>query len=135
MPVGISRQAATAMATPTGPFTKNTSRQPSPPRSSVTSQPPSTNPSPPPSPSAIPNTPNALDRAASGNSVWIVASTCGDISAAVAPCTRRAATSSPAECAQPHHSDAAVKPSRPSRNIRLRPWISPSRPPVITRLA
>jgi hypothetical protein len=64
-----------------------------------------------------------------------VASTCGIISAAAAPCTARAVTSSAPERARPHHSDAAVNPSNPSRNTGFDPRMSPSRPPVTISVA
>ena len=53
----------------------------------------------------------------------------GDTIAAPNPCTARAAMSTPVEPARPQTSEAIEKTTRPIRNIRLRPRMSPARPP------
>ena len=60
---------------------------------------------------------------------------CGIIAAAPAPWTSRAAIRNANVGASPQASEAAVKASTPMRNIRRRPKMSPSRAPVISRVA
>ncbi len=55
--------------------------------------------------------------------------------APIAPCTTRQAISMPGLCATPHSADMMVNPVTPIRNSRLRPKVSPSRPPVISTSA
>jgi hypothetical protein len=83
----------------------------------------------------MPYTAKARARSAAGNSVWMKERTWGTISAAMAPCRTREPTSIPPLWAVPVSTDATVKPARPARNTRLRPWLSPSRPPVISSSA
>ena len=132
---GISHAAANAMPTPIGTLTQKMLRQPRPARFSVTSQPPSMKPTAAPRPIATAKMAKARARAPSGNSVWMEASTCGTIIAAAPPCAARAKISIAADPDSPHHSEASVKPSTPAMNTRLRPTMSPSRPPVITSAA
>lgn len=63
------------------------------------------------------------------------ASTWGTMIAAVRPWSARATTSNSVLGAAAHIADARTKPLTPRRNIRLRPKMSPSRPPVISRTA
>ena len=79
----------------------------------------------------IPKPASALIRSRGGKMTWITASTCGTMIAPIAPCTTRQAMSMPGLCAAPHSADMIVKPVTPIRNSRLRPNMSPSRPPVI----
>ncbi len=60
----------------------------------------------------------------------MIARICGSMSPAVQPCSTRAPTSVSAVGASAHSAEAAVKPAVPARNIRRRPRMSPSRPPV-----
>ena len=53
----------------------------------------------------------------------------GDTIAAPNPCTARAAMSTPVEPERPQTREAIEKISTPTRNIRLRPRMSPARPP------
>ncbi len=84
-----------------------------------------------PSPMTAPNMPKTLPRSCAGKVTWMIARTCGTISAAIAPWRTRAAISIPGSAAMPHSAEATVNPPMPSRKSRRRPWMSPSRPPVI----
>ncbi len=84
-----------------------------------------------PSPTTAPNSPNTLPRSCAGKVACTIDSTCGTISAAIAPCRMREATSISGFAANPHSAEAIVKPPMPMRNSFLRPWMSPRRPPVI----
>src|SRR5919204_445134 len=66
---------------------------------------------------------------------WMIDSTCGVISAAVAPWQARATISAAGVGASPPASEDSVKPARPSTNARRRPRTSPSRAPVTTNVA
>ncbi len=55
--------------------------------------------------------------------------------APIAPWATRQAISMPGVCAAPHSADIRVNPVMPIRNSRLRPNVSPSRPPVISTSA
>jgi len=72
----------------------------------------------------------ALVRCALLNTTWMMPRTCGNIRPEHMPCTTRATIRVTALGAAPHTAEAAVKPSMPHRNMRLRPYVSPSRPPV-----
>ena len=58
-----------------------------------------------------------------------LAGSIGVLIAAPKPCTARAATSTVVDPARPQTSEAIVKIVTPMRNIRLRPRMSPARPP------
>ncbi len=75
-----------------------------------------------------PQVPIATCRRAAGNSGSTRASELGTTSAAKAPCSARAAVSTPASGAAPHSALNAAKPPSPARNSRLRPYRSASRP-------
>ncbi len=77
----------------------------------------------------------ARARSPAGKVTRMIASTCGFISAAVSPCSTRAAISTAGLVARPQSAEAAVKPAMPAMNKRLRPYRSPSRPPVTSRIA
>ena len=83
----------------------------------------------------MPKIANAVLRRESGNRVWMVASTCGTISAAVPPWARRAIMSSTPVFERPHHREATAKLMTPVMNRLRRPKMSPRRPPVITMVA
>jgi len=59
----------------------------------------------------------------------------GAISAAPTPWTTRAATSTDASGAAAHATEVMTKTAIPMVNIRRRPNMSPSRPPVTSRTA
>jgi len=62
-------------------------------------------------------------------------SACGTMTAANAPCSTREATSAVGDWAKPQSAEAMVNPVIPIVYIRLRPYRSPRRPPVIRRTA
>ncbi len=66
---------------------------------------------------------------------WMVASTCGSIAAAEAPCATRAATRLQAPGASPQASEVSPNAAMPPRNSRRRPNRSPSRPPSTSSTA
>ena len=83
-------------------------------------------------PTTAPKAPNAALRSRGGKDTWITDRTCGYINAAMRPWITRAVTKNPPEVEKPHRADAAVKPATPIMNSRLRPKMSPSRPPVMS---
>ncbi len=74
--------------------------------------------------------PSALDISGPENIALIRPMVWGMITAAAAPCTTRNAIRSPAVGAAAQAADATMKPKTPITNSRLRPAMSPSRPPV-----
>ena len=56
--------------------------------------------------------------------------TCGSMTAPTAPWSAREPMRNSADGAAAHSTEAIVKPPAPIRSIRLRPNMSPSRPPV-----
>ena len=64
-----------------------------------------------------------------GNVVAISASAVGEAIAAPTPCSSRAMTNVTSSHASPHRIDAMVNIATPAMNVRLRPIVSPSRPP------
>ena len=62
-------------------------------------------------------------------------SICGTIIAANPPWTTRATSRTPMVGARQASNEPTVKPTTPMTNIRLRPTMSPSRPPVIISTA
>lgn len=57
------------------------------------------------------------------------------MSAAAAPCTALATINAAVDGASAHACEARVKAAMPARKIRRRPTMSPSRPPVISKMA
>ncbi|GAA4105926.1 hypothetical protein GCM10022214_86520 [Actinomadura miaoliensis] len=110
-------------------------RQPVPNRSAPVSQPASTGPPTDDSPMTGPKAANAVPTSFGGNIRLIMPRPCGSISAPNRPWATREPTSMPGDWASPHSSEAAVKPAAPTRNMRRRPYRSPSRPPVIRPIA
>ena len=102
---------------------------------SSVSQPPSSGPS----ASAIADTPAqvpiALPRSSGGNALEMIERVPGIMNAAPTPCTAREATSQPSLGAKPIVADASENTTTPNRNIRRRPKMSPSRPPVTSSTA
>ena len=99
------------------------------------STPPSTSPSAEAKPRIAPYMPNAFPRSSCEKMARNVASTCGIIAAAAAPCTTRAAISSAGVCASPAARLATPNPAMPARNTRLRPNRSPKLPAMISTAA
>ncbi len=66
---------------------------------------------------------------------WIRLSTCGIITAAPTPWTKRSATRAPADGARPQPSEANVNSAAPARNTLRWPRMSPSRAPVTSSTA
>jgi hypothetical protein len=64
-----------------------------------------------------------------GNVVATSASAVGDAMAEPTPCARRAITKVVSSHASPHRIDAMANSATPAMNVRLRPMVSPSRPP------
>jgi hypothetical protein len=92
--------------------------------------PPNRTPAAAPLPPIAPQIPSALFRSAPSSKVVVmIDSVDGETIAAPSPCTARAATSTPVDAESPHTRDAIEKSVRPARNIRLRPRMSPARPP------
>ena len=105
-------------------------RQPMPNASLLTSHPPRTGPITADIPETAPITPSMAARSRGVYSAWSEDSTCGTIIAANPPCTARATSSTPMDGATQASAEPAVNPTTPVTNIRLRPRMSPSRPPV-----
>ncbi len=133
--LGSQRAASTTAARPIGTLMKKMVRQPQPKRFASSSTPPSTWPATAPRPMVAPKADIALARSSTGNIVLIRARTCGTISAAVAPCRMRKATSAQPFGAMPHSSEATANRAMPRTNRRRWPYRSPRRPPVIRPLA
>ncbi len=99
------------------------------------SAPPRRRPNAPPVPAIAPKTPNAFPRSAGSVNVVVSSeSAAGASIAAKTPCSARADTSIPNDCAEPPSADALAKPSRPAMNVHLRPKRSEMRPPSSSRL-
>ena len=108
-----------------GTLTRNASRH----ETSV-SAPPTTRPITDPTPVIAANTAVAALRAGPlGKVVAISANAVGEAIAAPTPCSRRAMTSVASSQAMPHNTDAIVNSVTPTMKVRLRPMVSPSRPP------
>ena len=117
------------MTRPIGTFTRKASRQ-----DTSTSAPPTTRPITEPTPVIAANTAVAALRAGPfGNVVATSARPVGEAIAAPTPCSRRRDTSVVSSQAMPHSTDAMVNSATPTMNVRLRPMVSPSRPPSSIR--
>ena len=68
-----------------------------------------------------------------GKVVAISARPVGDAIAAPTPCSSRAMTSVVSSHATPHRIEAMVNSATPTMKVRLRPMVSPSRPPSSIR--
>jgi hypothetical protein len=68
-----------------------------------------------------------------GNIVTIIPRITAELIAPPMPWTKRAAISTPCDCASPQASEAKVKTAIPAMNSRLRPSRSPSRPASSSR--
>ncbi len=127
--------AAVSAAMPMGRLTRKIRRQRSVSVWLPISRPPTSGPAMVASPITAPKLPKAAARSRGGKATWITESTCGYISAAISPCTTREITSMSALRAKPHAAEASTNPAIPVMNRRLRPKMSPSRPPVISTTA
>ncbi|MDF9872524.1 hypothetical protein OKW18_004662 [Streptomyces pratensis] len=132
---GTERTARTSPTTATGTFTRNTDRQPAlSPRTedsgaAETRTPPRICPATMESPAVAPY--RLMARALRGPAVdaWMVASTCGSMSAAAAPWATRAPTRVQASGASPQAREVRPKAAMPTRKSLRRPAMSPRRPP------
>ncbi len=121
-----TRGESASTSAPTGTLTKKIHSQPR----YLTRMPPKRTPAAAPLPPIAPQMPSALFRSGpSSNVVVMIESVAGDTIAAPKPCTARAAMSTPVVLARPQASEAIEKIATPMRNIRLRPRMSPARPP------
>ena len=127
--------AATSAAAPTTRLMANRLRHCMPNRFASTSAPPTIGPATIASPAMVAYSPTTLPISSRVNVTWMIASTCGTMAAARAPCSTRAPMSISGLHAIAHSAEAAMKPPTPIRNIRLRPTMSPSRPPVMSSTA
>ena len=115
------------MPSATGRLMKNTPRQVQP----LTSSPPMTGPLAAPIPPTEPHRPRARDRPARvGNAAWSSTSEDGTSAAAPAPCTNRAAISTPIDGASPQAAEASANSAVPPANTGRPPRRSASAPPV-----
>ncbi len=110
-------------------------RQPDPNRSAWMSSPATTGPSTADRPISGPKTPHAFLVSAGPNRSRVSPKPCGSITAPHAPCTIRAVISVEGDCAAAHTIEVRVKPPIPASSTRLRPYMSPSRPPVSSATA
>ena len=117
--------------TATGRLRKKIARQ----ETSSVSQPPSSGPA----ASAIADTPAhvpiALPRSSGGNALEMIERVPGIMNAAPTPWSARDATSQPSDGAKPIVAEASENTTTPPRNMRRRPKMSPSRPPVTSSTA
>ncbi len=106
-------------------MTKNASRQ-----DTSVNAPPTTRPITDPIAVIAPNTAVAVLRAGPrANVVAISANPVGEAMAEPTPCSSRAITSVGASQATPHSTEAMVNSETPTMKVRLRPMVSPRRPP------
>ena len=121
-----TRQPASAVAAPTGRFTKKIQCQ----LAYCTSSPPRIRPADAPTAPVNANAPIALPcSAGESKSLTIIPRVTADAMAAPPPCTNLAAISIQGATARPQASEARTNTAIPARNSRLRPSRSPSRPP------
>ena len=109
---------------------RNIGRQPRPNRFASISTPASSGPPTADSPRIGPNALNALPMCSRGKTEPRIPNPWGMSSAPNAPWTSRATMIEAGSQARPQASEAAVNPAMPIRNVRRRPYLSPSRPPV-----
>jgi hypothetical protein len=115
-----------------GTFTRKIGRHSRPNRSALMSRPPTSGPVIVASPMVAPNRPKAVPRSRGGKVTWITERVWGNMTAPIRPWRTREPISISGLCARPHRAEARVKPAMPIMNRRLRPKMSPSRPPVIS---
>src|SRR3981081_4910203 len=88
-----------------------------------------------PNPIIAPYKLNATRLAEPRKLTWMNERACGNMTAAEAPCRRRHMISIHDVDAQPHIAEVKVKAVIPAINVRLRPKMSPRRPPVTRQTA
>jgi hypothetical protein len=111
---------------PTGTLTSRVQRH----DHASTSTPPTNPPAaPPPAPTAVQVAMARARAAPSGTADVTIVSVEGASTAAPSPCTARATNNCQPSWARPPPSEASVNRPSPTRNIRLRPYRSPARPP------
>ena len=118
-------RARKSVSSPIGTLTKNASRH-----DTSVSTPPTTRPITAPTPAAAPDTAAAALR--SGPFGNVVATSAKPVGAAIAratPLSSRATTRAPPSQAMPHMTEAMVNSATPMMKARLRPMVSPRRPP------
>ena len=99
------------------------------------STPPSSSPTEAPPPAMAPKMPNALARSGESTNVTVSSDSAdGASSAPNMPCSARAPTSTPNDCARPPMAEATEKPISLPMKVHLRPNRSPSLPPTSSRL-
>ena len=123
--------AATTAITPMGRLIRKIGRQSRLKRLASIISPPISGPAMVAMPITPPKIPSATARRCGGKATAMIEKIWGYISDAIRPWKTRAATSWVPSWASPQIADATVKPMTPAMNIRLRPRMSPSRPPVI----
>ena len=79
--------------------------------------------------------PIALPRSCAGKALVMIDRVAGIMKAAPMPCAARPATSQASLCESPMKALDRPKTTTPKRNMRRRPKMSPSRPPVTSRTA
>jgi hypothetical protein len=84
---------------------------------------------------APPISPSARPRSLSGNVALTIATVFGSISAPPAPCRARQASSTANAGARPPATEAPVNTAEPMMKTRLRPNMSPRRPPSTSKPA
>jgi hypothetical protein len=132
----IRKRAAAATATiPMGTLTRKIGRQSRPSRSASISSPPTRGPVMVASPMVAPNIPKAPARSWGGKVTWMTERIWGNMIAPISPCSTREPISMPGLWASPQRAEASVNPAMPMMNSRLRPKMSPRRPPVISMTA
>ena len=82
-------------------------------------------------PMTAPRNPKTRARSCGGNVTCTMLSTWGYISAAIPPWRTRERSSISALWASPQSAEASTNPPMPSMSRRLRPKMSPRRPPVM----
>ena len=82
-----------------------------------------------------PNMPKAVARSWGGKVTWMTERIWGNMIAPISPWRTREAISMSGVWASPQRAEARVNPAMPIMNRRLRPKMSPRRPPVISMTA
>jgi hypothetical protein len=127
----MRRKLARIPTTPTGMLTKKIQFQPT----CSVSRPPMSGPIASASAETPAQIPIAMPRCRGGNVAAMIERVAGFISAAPAPCAKRAAISMSPVVASPHASEASVKMAIPVTKRSRRPYASASLPPTSIRAA
>jgi hypothetical protein len=120
---------------PIGRLIPKIMRQPVPKTSALISSPATIGPSTAESPISGPKMPQAFLISSPGKRSLVSPKPCGIITAPDAPCSSRATISISGDTAVAQASEVSVKPAIPASSTRLRPNMSPSRPPVSSAIA